>query len=169
MPGSEKVLKNRERALNRANGIGDKDGKMTHNNKKAEVNLKCTQCAAEIRATKRNVEAGQHASQRHPDKHYNECFVGADLPEGHADLTAGASKGTADKAKKLDVDKIRAEAAARKHLEEGGIDPAVKAAEKAAAEAGGAVVTKKKKKKEEDLSFLDDAVAAGKKGKGGKK
>ena len=169
MPGSEKVLKNRERALNRAAGIGDKDGKMTHNNKKAEVNLKCTQCASEIRSTKRNVEAGQHAAQRHPDKHYNECFVGADLPEGHADLTSGGTSKEEKDKKKLDVDRIRAEAAARKHLEEGGIDPAVKAAEKAAAGAAGgeAAVTKKKKKKVEDLSFLDDAVAAGK--KGGKK
>ncbi len=184
MPGSEKVLKNRERAANRAAGIGDKDGKLSHLTKKAEVMIRCTVCSSEIRATKRNIEAGSHASSRHSDKTFQECFPGADLPEGHA---AAGAKASGEK-KKVDIDRIRAEAAARKHIEEGGLSPAQKAALKAE-EAGGDGVTDgtvfsgmtldgkpaaaapvvKKKKKVEDLSFLDAAVEAGKKKGGGKK
>ena len=82
MPGSEKILKNRERAANRAAGIGDKDGKLSGNVKKAEIKLKCSQCQTEIRATKRNVEAGMHATSKHPQMTFQACFPGATLPEG---------------------------------------------------------------------------------------
>ena len=77
-----RFLKNRERAANRAAGIGDKDGKLSGNVKKAEIKLKCSQCQTEIRATKRNVEAGMHATSKHPQMTFQACFPGATLPEG---------------------------------------------------------------------------------------
>jgi hypothetical protein len=145
MPGSEKVLLARKRAENRANGIGDKDGKLSHLNKKAETTVKCTQCSSEIRATKKNIEAGQHASSRHPEKTFLECFPGATPPE-----TAGGAKdgGSSDgKKPKVDLDRVRAEAAEKRSLDEGGKPK------------------KAVKKKEDDLGDLFAAIDV----KGGKK
>ena len=145
MPGSEKILKNRERAANRAAGIGDKDGKLSSNIKKAEVMIRCTQCQTEIRATKRNVEAGAHATSRHPQVTFQVCFPGAALPEGHAGA-GGGEKERADRPK-VDIDRVRAEAAEARSIAEGGTSKA----------------DKKKKKKKDDLSDLMAAMNTGKK------
>lgn len=140
MPGSEKILQNRQRAANRAAGIGDKDGKLSHLQKKAEIMLKCTVCSAEIRATKRNIEAGAHATSKHPTMTFLDCFPGATLPEG-----ADGNKCPPAKAK-IDVDKVRSEAAEAKSIAEGGVPKSDK---------------KKNKKKKDDLSAMF-AAAGGK-------
>jgi hypothetical protein len=124
-------------------GIGDKDGKLTHLSKPEETAIKCTDCGLSIRATKRNVEAAAHASSKHPTKTFQELFPGATLPESLTDK--GASEGGKGKPK-LDIDRIRAEAAEAKSIAEGGV-----------------AKTEKKKKKKEDLSMLFAAAGISKK------
>jgi len=130
MPGSEKILKNREYAANRAAGIGDKDGRLPAHVKSAEVVLRCKVCSADIRATKRNIEAGAHASSKHPTMTFQECFPGATLPD-----TRDKDKDGGGEKKKVDIDKV----AQTKSIVEGGQSRGDK---------------KMKKKKKEDLSFL---------------
>lgn len=146
MPGSEKILKNRERAANRAAGIGDKDGKLT-TTKKPEVMIRCTLCQTEIRATKRNVEAGAHASSRHPQSTFQVCFPGAALPENCIPAGGDGEKESASKPK-VDIDRVRAEAAEARRIAEGGAPKGEKG---------------KKKKKKDDLSELMAAMNTGKK------
>ena len=129
-------------------GIGDKDGKLSHHTKPEETMIKCTDCGLSIRATKRNVEAGSHASSKHPAKTFQELFPGATLPEsltGGGSSGGGASEGGKGKPK-LDIDRIRAEAADAKSIAEGGV-----------------AKTEKKKKKKEDLSMLFAAAGISKK------
>lgn len=137
MPASSKMLKNKEQKKNRELGIGDATGRLPAKIKKEETQLKCTICFNEIRATNKNVEAGMHAKSVHPAFTFQHCFPGAAEPAADG---AGDSKASGGK---IDVDKIRAEAAERKSLAEGG---AVKGKDAP------------KKKKKEDLAFLDGAL-----------
>ena len=76
MPASKKMLRNKEQAANRAAGIGDEQGRLPAQIKHAEVMAKCTVCSAEIRMTKRNVEAKAHFEAKHPTSTYAACFPG---------------------------------------------------------------------------------------------
>jgi roadblock/LC7 domain-containing protein len=75
MPASNKMLKKREHANNKAAGLGDKDGKLVR--VKAEMQTaSCTVCSQSIRVTKTNTELHAHADSKHPKKSYAECFPG---------------------------------------------------------------------------------------------
>ena len=74
MPASKKMLKSREQAKNRELGLGDEQGRLAGREKKEEKNATCTVCKSQIRMTKTNTEAKQHAESRHSDKTYEECF-----------------------------------------------------------------------------------------------
>jgi hypothetical protein len=137
MPASSKMLKNKEQAKNRAAGIGDETGRMPSRVKAEEVNLKCNICFKEIRKTKLNVEAATHCKSLHPTVPFTQCFPGCPDPGAIEE----AAKEAAKEGGKIDVDFIRAEAAKKKSLEEGGT-----------VKVKGEV---KPKKKKEDLSFLD--------------
>lgn len=76
MPASNKMLKRREHANNKKNGIGDKDGKIPARTKAEETSAKCTICAKELRITKTNIELRAHADGKHPKNSYAECFPG---------------------------------------------------------------------------------------------
>ena len=76
MPASNKMLKKREHANNKAAGLGDKDGKMPARVKAETQNASCTVCSQSIRVTKTNTELHAHADSKHPKKSYSECFPG---------------------------------------------------------------------------------------------
>ena len=76
MPASNKMLKKREQAANKANGLGDANGRMPSRVKATEQNASCTQCMQAIRTTKTNTEMKAHAESKHPKKSYAECFPG---------------------------------------------------------------------------------------------
>jgi hypothetical protein len=137
MPGSSKILKNRQHAANRAAGIGDAQGRIVKE-KTANTMAKCSICQLELRMTKKNVEAQQHVQSKHPTSSWETCFPGQTKPEA-----GSAFSGKPEGGQKLDIDRIRAEAAEAKSIAEGGESKAEKA---------------KKKKKQEDFSFLDDAM-----------
>ena len=129
MPASGKMLKSRQQAENRANGIGDEQGRLPSRVKAPEVMLKCTMCGQEIRATKTNTEAKSHWDSKHPQSTFAVCFVGAFDPTIPVASSATASVATANPVPEL-----------------GGLKIA-------------APVAEKKKKPKEDLSFLDAALA----------
>ena len=140
------MLKSRQQAANRAAGIGDADGKLPMQVKKPEVQIKCTACGQEIRATKTNTEARAHWDSKHPTLTFAQCFVGAFDPT----VAAAAPE---PPTKELSGLKIGDGAGA----EAGGGDAS-----------GAAAAPEKKKKPKEDLSFLDAALdpkAAKKSGK----
>jgi hypothetical protein len=144
MPGSSKVLKNRQQAKNRAEGIGDAQGRIVKE-KAAMTMASCAICQIMLRMTLKNIEAQQHVSSKHPQATWDTCFPGQPDP---AKAAAAAKASDAKPGPKPDLDLIRAQAAEARSVAEGGLTKEEK---------------KKKKKKKEDLSFLDDAVAATKK------
>jgi hypothetical protein len=84
MPASHKMLKSREQAQNRANGIGDEQGRMPSRVKDPEVKARCTVCSLEIRVTKKNIEAKAHWESRHPTITYAACWPGLFDPSAPA-------------------------------------------------------------------------------------
>ena len=93
MPASHKMLKSREQAQNRANGIGDEQGRMPSRVKDPEVKARCTVCSLEIRVTKKNIEANAHWESRHPTITYAACWPG--LFDPSAPAAASATDGAA--------------------------------------------------------------------------
>ena len=136
MPASNKMLKAREHAANRAAGIGDESGRLPSRVKAPEVQLKCTACGMEIRATKTNTEARQHSESRHPASTFALCFPGAFDPTVAATAPTSAATSTEAATKEMSELKVDAKPAADKP-----------------------------KKKAADLSFLDASLdpKAGKK------
>lgn len=104
MPASKKMLKSREQAKNRELGLGDEQGRLAGREKKEEKNATCTVCKTQIRMTKTNTEAKQHAESRHSDKSYDECFPECVAAAAAAAVTVGmaAVKIEAPKPKKKD-------------------------------------------------------------------
>mmetsp|Transcript_8857 Transcript_8857/g.13271 ORF Transcript_8857/g.13271 Transcript_8857/m.13271 type:complete len:136 (+) Transcript_8857:92-499(+) len=76
MPASGKMLKKKEQKANRAQGIGDEQGRLPSRVKPQEVKACCTQCFIEIRMTKTNTEARVHAQSKHPGVAFATCFPG---------------------------------------------------------------------------------------------
>ena len=141
MPASGKMLKSRQQAANRAAGIGDEQGRLPSRVKAVEVMVKCTNCGQEIRATKTNTEARQHAESKHPTFTFAMCFPGAFDPTAPV-VAATAAAATSTSAS--------ADADLTKEMTGLKVDAAPAAAPK---------------KKKDDLSFLDAALdpKAGKK------
>lgn len=110
MPASGKMLKSRQQAENRANGIGDEQGRLPSRVKAAEVMLKCTMCGQEIRATKTNTEAKSHWDSKHPTSTFAVCFVGAFDPT----VPVAASVAVANPVPELSGLKIAAPAVEKK-------------------------------------------------------
>lgn len=113
MPASGKMLRSRQQAENRANGIGDEQGRLPSRVKPAEVMIKCSVCGQEIRATKTNVEAKTHWDSRHPTTTFAACFVGAFDPTAVAAPAATASA-SANPVPEMSGLKIAAPAAEKK-------------------------------------------------------
>ncbi len=142
MPASNKMLKTRQHAANRAAGIGDEDGKLPARIKAPNVLVKCLKCLTEIRMTKTNTEAKAHAESRHPGIRFSECFPGQFDPT--QEIIADNSS----------------------HVTQESI--VMKANDVAEAKDESLAIPKKSKKKE-DLSFLDASLNFDAKKIGGKK
>jgi hypothetical protein len=107
MPASNKMLKAREHAKNRAAGIGDENGRMPSRVKAANVMGQCTKCMAEIRMTSTNTEAKDHWNSRHSTFTFAECFPGhfdptAPKVEAPIDASAVAAQAQQNQPKKKD-------------------------------------------------------------------
>eukprot|EP01041_Mallomonas_annulata_P000626 gene626-1213_t len=95
MPASRKMLRNSQLAANRAAGIGDENGRLPSQIKAPEVMAKCTICSAELRMTKRNVEAKAHFEAKHPTSSFAACFPGQLDPTTVSEAKATPAAGTA--------------------------------------------------------------------------
>jgi hypothetical protein len=135
MPASNKMLKSRQHAANRAAGIGDEDGKLPARIKPANVNCRCTKCMQEIRMTKTNTEAKAHVESKHPTVSFAECFPGQFDPTVSTSVAAPTTT-TSDSTTS---------------------STSMMTASATSTETPAATAPKKTKKKE-DLSFLDAAV-----------
>ena len=80
MPASNKMLKRREYAENKKQGIGDATGRLSHQTKAVTKMAKCTQCGLEVRCTKTNTELGAHATSKHSAHTFEVCFPGISSP-----------------------------------------------------------------------------------------
>jgi hypothetical protein len=135
MPASGKMLKSRQQAANRAAGIGDADGRLPNRIKPTETNVKCSQCGMEIRATKTNTEARQHAESRHPAFTFAVCFVGAFDPTAAPPAAGGGAASSSA---------VEGDGGLAEDMAELKVEPAA--------------APEKPKKKKDDLSFLDAAL-----------
>lgn len=91
MPASKKMLASRQKAENRANGIGDEEGRLPARVKAAEVKAKCSLCGLEIRVTKTNTEIKQHHESKHPSSLFAEVFPTVSLDAPVASAASGSS------------------------------------------------------------------------------
>jgi hypothetical protein len=150
MPVSGKMLKAREQKANREAGIGDENG-LNHKEVRVAVKANCTICMTAVIMSKSNTDAKVHCSSKHPTSTFAQCFPGQFDPTVAAATTTATA--TSDAGGKKDLDFIRAEAAKKRSIAEGG--------------------GKKAKNKGQDLSFLDAALETDvtkiKKASGGKK
>ena len=78
------MLKSRQQAKNREAGIGDAQGRMPSRVKTEAVNVLCSQCRQEIKMTKTNTEAKNHAEAKHPSVTFETCWPGQFNPSAKA-------------------------------------------------------------------------------------
>ena len=88
MPESNAAAKRRIQKQNRANGIGDEQGRIVREKAPPKLSL-CTVCQLELKITKTNTELTAHAVSKHGST-LEECFPGA--KETAAELAAATSK-----------------------------------------------------------------------------
>lgn len=96
MPESNAAAKRRIQKQNRANGIGDEQGRIVRVKDPPKM-VKCTVCQMEMKITKTNTELTAHATSKH-GKTLEECFPGAKetAEEMIAALQKGKSGGSGD-------------------------------------------------------------------------
>jgi hypothetical protein len=76
MPESNAAKTRRLQKQNRANGIGDEQGRIVRVKDPPKI-IKCTICNHELKVTKTNTEIIAHASSKHNVSNIDECFPGA--------------------------------------------------------------------------------------------
>ncbi|PRP86033.1 hypothetical protein PROFUN_05804 [Planoprotostelium fungivorum] len=69
MPQSKKDLRKAKQKENAAAGV-------VYQKKEPERMAKCQKCKLDFRATKRNVELLSHATAKHSDSTFTDCFPG---------------------------------------------------------------------------------------------
>ena len=72
MPESNKAARSRIQKQNKANGIGDENGRIVRVKAPPKI-LQCVVCQVELKATKTNTELTAHANGKH-GKQLDECF-----------------------------------------------------------------------------------------------
>lgn len=132
MPASGKMLKSREQKANREAGIGDANGRLNHKEVRQTVKANCTICMTAVIMSKSNTDAKVHCSSKHPTSTFAQCFPDQFDPTVAVAATSTSAEGGGGK---IDVDFVRAEAAKKRSIAEGG-----------------------GKKPAKDLSFLDSAL-----------
>jgi hypothetical protein len=92
MPESNKAAKKRQQKANRANGLGDEQGRMVPQKDPPKL-LLCTVCQQEMKCTKTNTELIAHAESKHTST-LGECFPGAaDIAAELIDAATSKPKG----------------------------------------------------------------------------
>jgi len=89
MPESNAAAKKRIQKQNRANGIGDEQGRLVRVKDPPKLS-KCTVCQQEMKITKTNTELTAHATSKHGST-LEECFPGA--KETADEMIAALQKG----------------------------------------------------------------------------
>jgi hypothetical protein len=88
MPESKAMARNRLQKKNRAEGIGDAQGRMVRE-KEPPKTAQCSVCQGVLTVTKTNTELKMHATSKHGNT-VEECFPGAEKMA--AELIAAAGK-----------------------------------------------------------------------------